>query len=42
MCVERRKIAHGNPVISEELGGPAVSTLRRVIAKIKLRWSVIG
>jgi hypothetical protein len=26
----------------EELDGPAVSALRRVIAEVKQRWSVIG
>jgi hypothetical protein len=28
--------------ISEELDGPAVSALRRAIAEVKQRWSVIG
>jgi hypothetical protein len=27
---------------SEELAGPAVSALRRAIAEVKQRWSVIG
>jgi hypothetical protein len=27
---------------NEELDGPAVSALRRVIAEVKQRWSVIG
>jgi hypothetical protein len=26
----------------EDLGGPAVKTLRRAIAEVKQRWSVIG
>jgi hypothetical protein len=29
-------------IVREELNGPAVSALRRAIADVKQRWSVIG